>query len=334
MAHDIYEQRFVAVREPAWHRLGVVFDKPVLPSRAVEVAGLDLGAEVVPLVVRVGDRLVDTDLVSVGRRTDDQGWVSYGVAKEFTVVQLRDLLPSLDAIQYPLSAAGTLAKGGEVFFTFDAGATDVAGEEYHEYVVFRHSYTPGVAQQVMWTPVRTVCRNTLITGESAAKCRIAIAHDSKACDRTKAALAVTQAVTHGKTVKARLERLAKVQVSAEQVADILRQVYAPYVPNPGVLDMVSDVQDTVDEATLRVLVRPAEAARRYSDRLCETAIAAYERFNDEYPNLAGTAYAVLQAVTESADWRHGRESVAESALVGVRANEKARAWRLLSALAN
>lgn len=330
MSHDIYEGRFVAVREPAWHRLGVVFDEPVKPSRAVEVAGLDLGAEVAPLVARVGDQLVETDLVTVGRRGDD-GWVSYGVAKAFTVVQLCDLLTDLDAIEYPLSAAGTLARGGEVFFTFDAGESEVAGEQYHEYVVFRHSYTPGVAQQVMWTPVRTVCRNTLIAGEAAAKRAISVAHDDRVRERTKAALVVAQAVARGKSIKAKLERLARTQVTAEQVGDILRRVYAPYVPHK--FD-VSDVQDTVDESTLRVLVRPNDAAQRYADRLCETAIAAYERFNDEYPSLAGTAYAVLQAVVESADWRKGRDSAAESALVGARAAEKARAWQLLTALSN
>ncbi|HWQ28441.1 MAG TPA: DUF932 domain-containing protein, partial [Dehalococcoidia bacterium] len=330
--HDIYESRFVAVRKPAWHQLGVVFDEPIPPSEAVKRADLDLVPEVVPLLAATPDgKQVPTGFVAVGRWEEDR-FVPYGQpAREFQLVRLDEVLPVLDEVasRYPLSAAGTLARGGEVFFTLDAGRSEIAGEEYDEYLVYRHSYTPGVANTIMYTPVRTVCRNTLIAGEAEATIRLSTPHVGRATERTKASVVVAEAAHKASRIKQRLKRLAEIQLSQEQTIKVLEQVYAPYAPSDR---LPSGVADLVDDDTLRLVTSSNERQRNYADRLIETTMAAYERFNDEFPAHAGTAYALYQAVVEAADWRKGRASAVESAVVGARAAEKARAWTILASL--
>lgn len=332
MAHDIYEERFVAVRTPAWHALGTVFDRPVAPSEAVEVAGLDVGAEVLPLVVQRPDgTTADTGLVAVGRWEGDD-LVVYGTAKEFELLTIQDVLPRLDEIagKFPLSAAGTLAKGGEVFFTFSAGESEIAGEQYQDYLVYRHSYTPGIANMIMWTPVRVVCRNTVIAGERDATFKISVAHTSNVREVVDAGLVVAQAVRMADIVRSRLEQLAKKQMSRARVAEVLKEVYAPYAPSAR-SRIPAEVADLVDRKAYERIVRPQDDERRYVEKLTETALAAYDRLCDEAPHVAGTAYAVYHAVVETADFRKGRGSM-EAAVVGWRAQEKARAWKILMTL--
>lgn len=328
MSHEILEKRFIAVREPAWHRIGTTFAEPIPPSQAVELAGLDLGAETLPLFGKKDDVLVPTDLISVGR-FDEGRWVSYGIGSKFTVLPLKDLLPTLDSVHqnYPLDAAGTLKDGGEVFFTFKAPASVIAGEEYEEYLVFRHSYTPGVAETVMWTPVRVVCRNTLVFGSTKATSKIDVAHLRNVGKMTTVALKLFEQLKRAQEVRARLEALTKKRLKEKDVSNVLDAVYAPYSPTKGIdLDQVGDLMPTEEIDLVRKRV---DAQKRYVDLLKETTLAAFERFNVEHPALAGSAYALYQSVVEAADFRKGRDSMAESAVVGTRATEKARAWNLL-----
>jgi len=173
MAHDIFGTRFVAVRVPAWHGIGHLFDTPVLPSEAVERADLNAVPRLVPLVGIDGDTRIETNKFLVLGQDGTQLGVS---GEGFELTPLATALPVLDELssQFPLSAAGTLRSGGEVFFTLGAGKDEIAGEEYENYLVYRHSYVPGVAHQIMWTPVRVVCRNTLVSGTGSATLKLSV----------------------------------------------------------------------------------------------------------------------------------------------------------------
>jgi len=329
MSHEIYENRFVAVREPAWHRLGKVFESPIPPSQAVTEGDLDVVPVVEPLYLQGPNGPIDSGLIVTGRWEDGQFVVYGSPAKQFEVVELSKVLPELDRLAetFPLSSAGTLRKGSEIFFTFGVpDTTEIAGEAYKEYYVYRHSYAPGTANLVMYTPVRVVCNNTLITGERDASFKLSVGHTGRTEERTTAAIVIARAVRQADAIKSRLEALAKRQISRDTAVDILKKVYAPYAPAP----VPASVSDLVSEDMVNLFNNPARAA--YADRLVETTLAAYDRFNDEHPTVAGTAYALYQAAVEAADWRRGRASMVESAVVGARADEKVRAWNLISSL--
>ena len=39
MSHEIYNNAFVSYRQPAWHKLGIVFDQPIDAAEAFELMG-------------------------------------------------------------------------------------------------------------------------------------------------------------------------------------------------------------------------------------------------------------------------------------------------------
>lgn len=333
MPHDIYDNKFVAIRQPAWHRLGVTFPEPILPSQAVREAQLDAGAEVAPLyVMRPSGKLIDTKLISIGRLENDD-WVSYGVGSQFTILPLSNVLPTLDniATDVPLDAAGTLRKGGEIFFTFKYVDSEICGEEYNEYLVYRHSYTPGVAQMIMWTPVRVVCQNTLVFGAAEATSKLNVAHDKNVEKITNLGLKVFgRLLKQSEKIKTKLEALAKHTLSKEDTENVLNKVYSVYTKNQKI--DLSTIGDLIPNDEIEPLEARIAASQRYTDSLKQLTRFTYEKLNDETPRLANTAYNLYQAVVEVADFRVGRRTAVESAVVGSRAAEKTRAWETLTAL--
>jgi hypothetical protein len=181
----------------------------------------------------------------------------------------------------------------------------------------------------MWTPVRVVCRNTLVTGEDSSTVRLSTFHVAGVVRRTSAALQVATALQRAQNVKHRLEALARVHIRNDDVVDVFERVYGQYRPRS--VDLGS-VRDLVSDEAFELVARPREGQNAYVDRLIETTRAAYDRFCDEFPAFSGTAYALYQAVVESADHRKGRRSAVESAVVGDRAGEKVRAWQVLTGM--
>jgi len=234
------------------------------------------------------------------------------------VVMLQDVLPNLDdlATKYPLSAAGALRNGAEAFFTFGVSlSTEIAGEEYQEFLTVVHSYTPGVAHRFIYSPVRVVCQNTLSMSDGMATSKLSVSHNQRSKDRLDAGYLVSEAIAKVGTIKRNLEALSRVTVEDQARME------------PMVADLISD-------ETMSTLFSKRESQENYYNNLCRMTRDSYATLNEEYPNTAGTAYNLYQAVVEVADWRRGKSTVgnAESAVVGTRAAEKRTAWNLLTAM--
>lgn len=333
MAHMIWEDKFVSVREPAWHRLGTHFTDPISPTMAAEVAGLLYDVEIFPLTIETPNGPLDTGLQMVGRIVGDE-LTNFGVASNFDNVMLVDVLPMLDdlATRYPLSAAGALRQGASVFMTFEVAAeTEIAGEAYREYLTVEHSYTPGKAHNFIYSPVRVVCNNTLLAAEGSATGKIAVAHTAKSKARLDAGYIVSDAMAKASSIKKNLELLAQTGI-AQNIADgVIEETYKRYKPTNKVDPLVYDL---VGSDVMTTLAPENKGQLSYYNNLVDLTKTAYAKFNDEFPAKAGTAYAVLQAVTEVADWRKGKSEVGslESAMVGAKAGEKKMAWQLLMEL--
>lgn len=331
MSHEIWEDRFVAVRVPAWHGIGQVFQEEISASKAAEEANLLYAVGKYPLAARVGSRYVNSGLVIIGREEGDQ-LESFGVAKEFEITMLADIMEELDvlAARYPLSSAGAMRKGAEVFFTFEiSGESDIVGEEYREYLAVLHSYRPGVSHKVMYTPVRVVCNNTLVMAESSAKSRLTVSHAAGATERLSAAYAITDALAQAASVKRVLKLMSQKKLSEAKADEVLARIYGRYKPKDKLDEAIIE---RVSEEVVRTYAPQRPSQVRYHDRMIEMARKAYEIFNDEHPQLSGTAYAMYQAVVEIADHRkaRGEDGPYESALIGTRAQEKQVAWKVLA----
>jgi len=325
MGHGIYKEKFVSVREPAWHRIGLHFLEPIPPSLAARVAGFE-EPELVDLSLPNGQVTGYKAVVS------REGEVFGVVSKNWELIRLEDVLETLDGISehLPLSSAGQLRGGRYIFFTFEHRG-EIAGEEYLKHLVVLHSYEPGKAWKVLYTPTRAVCMNTLVIAEREASVEFSVRHLRGATDKAKATAILALSQAKQQEVDAKLEALAKVGDFDAQIDALLDYVYAfPEPPKslPGEREEVLAEKKKIYEAKAESIAFAREAF-----------MESYNRFNDEFPRLANTAYAGLQAVVETADWRTGvrrtpRDSrrLDEARVLGSRAREKAMAWDFLSRL--
>lgn len=336
MSHEIWQEKFVAVRRPAWHQLGQLAQDDLTATQAATEVDLLYTVSKYPLMAQTPAGPVSTGLTMVGRQEDDGTMVNYGVAAEFDLVMLEDVLPNLDELttRYPLSAAGALKKGAAAFFTFTVSeSSEVAGEEYQEYLTVVHSYAPGVAHKFIYSPVRVVCMNTLVAADDSATGRVAVSHNKKSAERLDAAYLVSTAMAQASVIKKNLEVLAATTVSEEQVTKVLEASYKMYRPTAKLDAMVEDL---VGEDTMMTLMPKRESQERYYQSMMSLGNMAFERFNEEQPKLANTAYALLQSVIEVSDFRRGRDTVgtAEASLIGTKAQEKKAAYKAVMSLAS
>lgn len=313
MPHEIWGQRFVSTREPAWHRIGFHFAEPILPSEAVAIAGFE-EPELAPLFLEDGTP-VDYYAVVMGDEV-------FGVVSRYwRLFRLEEIVPTLDELSrtFPLSAAGQLKKGRIVFFAFEQ-RTEILGEDYIRYLVVLHSYEPGRSWKVLYTPTRVVCMNTLVASEKDREWEYRVYHNAPR-GILEAQIVMAQYRVLQETVDKKLEAFARIGDFDAQIDVLFEHVY-PYPEPPSELDKKrygKEVEEKYERAMERV------------KQVRNLALQSYQRFNDEFPKFGNTAYAALQAVTEVADWRGNLKSK-ESPLIGLRAKEKQVAWQFLSTL--
>lgn len=324
MAHEIYKERFISSgREVPWHRIGLHFSEPILPSEAISLAGFEEPVEV-PLELN-GQAIPYKAIVM-----PDSQEVFGVVSDHFRLVRLSDIVDILDQMseQVPLSATGQLRGGRYIFFTFEQRGT-ILNEEYIRHIVIIHSYDPKRAWKVLYSPTRVVCMNTLIASEKDAEFTISVKRMGAARDKARGATLYALAQARAKLVDEKLAALAKVGDFDAQLDALFDYIWP--------LKSAPDVSYLNEEQKMSTL-RAYEGYMEYATRGREATLEAYTRFNDEYPHLARTAYAGLQAVVEAADWRVAerkpRDLVRHDVVrvIGRRAQEKVKAWEFVTRL--
>jgi phage/plasmid-like protein (TIGR03299 family) len=328
MAHAIFGERFLGVREPAWHRVGTVIDEPVKPSDAIRMIGLDYDVEKVDLFLPDGMASGYSAIIRAAT-VDSPDPVVFGIAQSYELVHVTEIVEQLDEFPWPITSAGALRNGAEVFICYDLGDREMLGEEYKMTLAVAHPYAPGTAWRAMLTPVRVVCQNTLVFGESVAVANFAIKHAPGARQRIDNALVLAKAAAMEDRARAQLARLAEITVSADDVKDVATKIW-PLPRQPMFEQSLRTDSKELDRAK-----RAHESRKGHLERLQVGLIETYNRFCDEHTKFAGTGYALYQAAAEWADWRETRSAenaAAESSLIGPRSNEKRKALAAINKL--
>lgn len=328
MAHEIFGSRFLGIREPAWHSVGTVIQEDVKASEAVQVAGLDYGVEKVDLFLPDG---MASGYSAVIRQSTDDDPVQqvFGVAKDYELVHITDIVDQLDNFPWPVSSAGALRRGAEIFITYDLGDRELFGEDYKMYLAVAHPYAPGTAWRAMLTPVRVVCSNTLVFGDSVSQATFAVKHHTGARARIDEALVLSKAAAMEERAYQALEHLKATKITKPKLKQIMEITY-PVKSMP----MLERALRTDDEKLARAK-HDHELRIGQTERIRAGAVEVYNKFNEEHKDFAGSGYALYQAVCEWADWREGRggeAAMAESSLIGSRSQEKRKAFKAISDL--
>ncbi len=179
-----------------------------------------------------------------------------------------------------------------------------------------------------------MCRNTLIAGMGAATVDLTLNHTERlGRDAEIATRLVGQMGKAKETIMGTFRLMAECQINA---ADALYVIDAalPLPKEKRAKGMINSLAEYGVELTAADREFAVSLDKQY-DQAKALVVASragvatlYQKFNDEFPATAGTAWAVYNAVCELADFRPGinEKRSAESALFGVRADSKRLAY--------
>ena len=341
MPATLFGERFIGRREPAWHRLGEVFpaDEKMTASEAMARADILFGIDKHPQIVRMTDGTeLETDSFAVVREPtsdDNVHRVLATVGKEWTAIQAKDLGKMLDPIsnRFPVETAGAIGKGEKIFITLDAGDSAIAGEDHKLFwLVTDHRDGTG-ALSIAFTPVRVVCQNTLITGLRSSKVSVNLKHNKGINADASFYLDIfnQMARTQEQVVEA-MNSLTRATLEKNQVDQIVEAAY-PSASKPNRLRLSDGI--SADDVPANVWTRilndrkfhndEFEKRQARVDRIKNNAFERIDVFNQEFPNLANTPWAIYNAVVETEDYRRGWDG-SGTTLFGQRAESKARAF--------
>lgn len=332
--HDIEKDKFVSFKVPAWHSIGTVFQEKLLASEATRLAKADYEVIKVPHEIWHEGVLLDTvyDLVRLPHNDDDADY--YGtVTADYDVTNNMDLAFLLDPLsqQYHTETVGVLSEGKRVFWTFATGTFDIRGEEIKGHILVTEAKNGRGGLRIIVTPVRVVCQNTLTLGlkQGTILQNIGHSHDPLAAMKFWADVMPKIEAANVATQRA-MEALAQIKLDAEQTEMLLLEAFP--VPRksskaalknnePVYLDLPEDMRTEVDSASLK-----SDYYDRRQAGFRASTKALLERFNDEYPATAGTAWAVTNAIAEHEDHRRVSGDERGSAIFGDRMLNKQRAF--------
>ncbi len=309
MAHELEigengEVAFASLREPAWHKLGTVFEEEVNTQKMLELAHLDNWN------VRLEDVAVpdtfksDKDYYFVTRTNPfnaEQNDVLGVVGERYKVLQNEDLFSFGDNLLDGggrWETAGSIKNGRQVFGSIalaDSITLDPNGraDKIDNYLLINTSHDGSVAIQASITPVRVVCANTLnlalsqTRGKNAPKQSFKIRHTQTA--EGKIAVA-REALGLAKTYIDEFSSMANAMIETEITKAQFDKIVELAYPAPE---------------------KDAKGSFKKYDTKIELLNDIYVgQFND---TISGTAWGAYNALTERLDWyRSARGGSSES----------------------
>lgn len=270
---------FVDARMPAWHGLGQVVNGALNWEEAMRLANLDFEVS----KVRMRNPITDEPVDSWGMiRTDNNAFLG-AVGERYTPIQNKFLFNFIDEVVgrggMHYETAGALGKGEQVWVMANAGGYDVlsTGDKHDCYLLGVGSHDGSMSQVFKMTSTRVVCQNTLNIALSrsgtAVKAKHTLNGEAKLNDalsliqRTQATMLNTQQV---------MEELAQRKVKPQAIADTLASLF--------------NIK-TLDSKLPTVTANQVEQVRDLFE----------SNDRDAFPEFRGTAYNLLNSLTEYAD---------------------------------
>ena len=180
-------------------------------------------------------------------------------------------------------SAGALGRGERVWVLARIPQADFEvgnGDQHQSFLCFATSHDSSLAATVKVTDVRVVCQNTLAMALHGNGANLKIRHTKTASDRLNAAQRmVSNTVQSSRSLADKMQLLAKRRLTRASIGEILDKLFP----------------------------RPAEgASQARRDNMLADVLAAYEHNDgDAFPEQRGTAYNLLNAITNYTDHVRG-----------------------------
>lgn len=344
MSHELFGSRWAGRDQPAWHNLGTVFTEPLGVKEALELAQMDYRVEKRGMVTSWkhadGTELFipmsDVALVRAPTPDDDEPRVLGTASKDFVVVQNMDLVEILGPLadQWPVETVGALKNGAITFMTLDVGAFSVVGETCRHYLLVSNGHDGTRALNVRQVMTRVVCNNTLQMAEKETGVSFTLRHVGDVKDAAKFYVSLIAEMRQSiKQAQERFEQMGAVKLDAEALTRIINATYPMPKATEAMRVNTAAQSETITKAQVKARLDEQKDSQAYklkvqTDRvtaLREAALGVHGVINEEYPAIAGTAWAAYNTITEQETWREGANAD-ESVLVGVRRDAIERAY--------
>jgi phage/plasmid-like protein (TIGR03299 family) len=234
MSGNLYKDKktgktsFVAVGEPAWHKLGEYVDGAMTAEEVHNKSGQNFIVAKKPIAVAGGQKIPGY-FATVRTDTNDVLGV---VSDAYHVVQNHECFGFFDAIvdrgEAIYHTAGVLGRGERIFITAKLPIDiQVHGDQVENYLLLTtgHDGKKGSAIQVGFTPIRVVCGNTLAAALDGLQNKVTILHFKNAKDKLESAakvMGMTSKYTLG--LDQTFKRMAEVKISDKQLREYIEQV--------------------------------------------------------------------------------------------------------------
>jgi len=288
MSADV-EAMFYAGQVP-WHGIGTAVPLEVTSDEAIKIGGLDWDVEVAPIVSNDQKR-TSVDDYRITRRVTDNAIL--GVVKaNFVPIQNRDAFQMFDKVNGRKEAiyhtAGSLRGGSKVFIlaklpgVIEVGKNIGKVDEVERYLLLSNAHDGSCPLQMIFTPVRVVCSNTLAMA----------LHSNNGYEVTKTAPRVKVRHTkHAHKMMVEAERTMGAALGYyKKFGDFADFFYSKQLSS----NQVKGVTETVFPPNKKKIVTPAVLGHR-------TAVEELFVSGKGHDKIAGSAWALLNAFAEYAD---------------------------------
>lgn len=318
MAHNIHNEKFISLRQPAWHGLGQVINE--------EIGGVEAGEKLgLPIIVT---RPISSDGIHI------PGWkcifgkepgkpaVPYSVVSEdYHEITHADFLVAWDKAtgKAPIETIGLLGKGENLFVTTKLPTFDVKGDPCDSYLLAANILSGKQADFGRVTPVRVVCQNTLNLSASQFSEEFRVIHTGESIKQIETWLS-----TIWQTAKAKQEALkdaytilANFTPNGVEVQEVVRAAYEG-IEEPEV--------DPYTKEGLDILAQWEKQKKRVVEHR-ENVLHLFEgqAVGADLASARGTGWGLWNAVVEYEDYIKPRRK-ATSALFGAGADRKQAAF--------
>lgn len=296
MAHELdfsnAQANFAHKGEKAWHGLGQQLEAGQSIEVWAKAAGLSHTVERSTVQYQAGGVLLPHAGRDVLYRSDTNAPLGV-VGKDYNIVQPADVLDFFARLaennNFELETAGALSGGKRIWAMakVNDGATIVGQDVVKPYVLLATSYDGTLATTARFTSVRVVCSNTLGYASAESGDTVRINH-SKAFSAKDAALDLGIAINGFEKFLIDSRRLANQQVNSTFAVQFLKTLLP-----------ISMSTKTVNGIKVQEQV-PVEKTKAFQSIM---ALFNGQAIGNDLPEAEGTAWGLLNAVTEHVD--HG-----------------------------
>ncbi len=283
MSHEIAFENGKAMAfyadSPAWHKLGQLVAGARSWDDARELAGLNWTVGKEPLYDSFGVELPQFGIF----RQDNRQFLG-AVGDVYEPCQNEQAFSFVDALLEAnggthYDSAGALRNGKIIWVSARVPSADIEpikGDVHQSYLLFTTSHDGSGKIKALITRTRVVCMNTLSSALSSAEGVLAIKHTKTSMDRLEHAKKLVRNVQmDSELLKEKLAALAARKLTREAAESIFTRLFP---------------------------IAKEQAAQTRRNNVLADILSLYER-NDggSFPQVAGTAYGLLNAVTNYTD---------------------------------